>query len=152
MPPTSEFLAGSQIKQAQFKSRPRKIMNYHFESNNCRSPTAQRPDGNVFGIFLIKTRPMFVFCDGLVNREVHFPAFVNLAVFNFPTRISESCKHLILRVIDQDISVGKVKNLGSPVFSSPIPTHTPKLPADLERHCGFSRAGGHCKQDPFITL
>src|SRR5262249_2351480 len=30
MPPTSEFLAGSQIKQAQFKSRPRKIMNYLF--------------------------------------------------------------------------------------------------------------------------
>src|SRR5262249_5499538 len=106
----------------------------------------------VFGIFLIKARPMFIFGNGLINREVHFPAFVNLAVFNFPTRISESCKHLVLRVIDQDVSVGKVKNLGPPVFSRPIPTHTPELPADLERHRGLPGAGGHCKQDPLITL
>src|SRR6266481_9269815 len=33
MPPTSEFLAGSQIDEAQFKSRPRKIMNYLFRIN-----------------------------------------------------------------------------------------------------------------------
>jgi len=33
MPPTSEFFAGSQIDGAQFKSRPRKFMNYLFQFN-----------------------------------------------------------------------------------------------------------------------
>jgi len=33
MPPTSDFLAGSQIGVAQFKSRPRKIMSYLFQIN-----------------------------------------------------------------------------------------------------------------------
>src|SRR5262249_48967222 len=106
----------------------------------------------VFGIFLIKTRPMFVFCYGLINREVHFPAFVNLAVFNLPTRIPEGCKHLILRIVDQDVPISEVKNLGSAVFSRAIPTYTPELPADLEGNCGFSGASGHCEKHPLIAL
>jgi hypothetical protein len=88
---------------------------------------------------------MFVFGNGLVNREVHFPAFINLAIFNLPTRVPEGREHLVLRIIDQDISIGEVKDLGAAVFSRSILAHTPELPADLKGDCGFPGSSRHCQ-------
>jgi hypothetical protein len=106
----------------------------------------------VFSIFFIKAGPMLVFRDGLVNREVHFPAFINLAIFNLPTRVSEGREHLVLRIIDQDISIGEVKDLGAAVFSRSIPAHTPELPADLKGNSGFPGTSGHGEKHPLIAL
>ena len=33
-----------------------------------------------------------------------------------------------------------------------VPTHVPELPADLERHRGFARAGGHGQKYSLLSL
>jgi len=59
----------------------------------------------IFRVFLVKSRPVFVLGDRLVNCEVQLAALVDFAVLDFPARVAERRKHFILGIIDQNVSV-----------------------------------------------
>jgi hypothetical protein len=106
----------------------------------------------ILGVFLVKSGAPLVLGDGLVNREIHLAPLVDFAVLNLPSSITEGGEHLVLRVIDQNISVGEIKNLRTAVLARPVPAHVPKLPTDLKCHGGFPGSRRHGKQDSLLAL
>ena len=86
----------------------------------------------------LKTRPMLILRNGLIDREIHLPAFVHFAVFNLPPRIAEGREDLVFGIVDQNVSVCQVKNLGAVMFARSVPSHAPELPANLKGDNGFA--------------
>ena len=98
-------------------------------------------------VLSVQARAAFVFGNGLIDGEVDFPPLADLAVGDLPAGIAERREGLVLRVVDQDVAVGKVENLGAAVFARPVPQGVPELPADLEGDQGLAGAGRHREQD-----
>ena len=59
-------------------------------------------------ILAIKTRAAFIAGDGLVNGEIHLAALLGNSILDFPAGVTERREGLIHRIVDQDVSVGKV--------------------------------------------
>src|SRR5207253_11402786 len=55
----------------------------------------------ILRIFFIKSRPVFIFGDRLIDREIELTAFVDFAVLDLPSSIAEGRKHLVLGIVDQ---------------------------------------------------
>ena len=75
-----------------------------------------------------------------------------VAVFDLVAGLAEGGKGLVLGVVDQDVAVGQVENLGPAVFAGAVPPGRPELPADLESHHGLAGAGRHGEQDALLAL
>ncbi len=56
-------------------------------------------------VFFVKAGPVLVFGDRLVNREIELAALVDLAILDLPARVAESCEHLVLGIVDQNIPI-----------------------------------------------
>ena len=106
----------------------------------------------ILRIFFVKSGPVFVFGDRLVNREIHLAAFVDFAVLDLPAGVAESREHLVLGIVDQNIAVGEIENLRPAVLTRAVPAHVPELPADLESHRGLAGAGSHRQKNSFLAL
>jgi hypothetical protein len=104
------------------------------------------------GILLIKAGPVLVFGNGLVDGEVHLPALADLAARNLPTSVAKRGEGLVFRVIDEDIPVSQIENLGTAVFSGCIPKGVPELPANLKSGERLASARCHRQQDAFLAL
>ena len=100
----------------------------------------------------VETRPVLIFGDGLINGEIHLSAFIDLAVLDLPASVSEGCEGFVFRIVDQNISVCQVKNLGAAMFAGPIPTHTPELPANLKGDNGLACPRRHREKNSRISL
>ena len=99
-------------------------------------------------IFAVQTGAAFVLGNGLIDGEVDFPPFADFAVGDLPSGIAERSEGLVLRIVDQDVAVGQIENLGAAVFAGPVPEGVPELPANLEGDQGLAGAGRHRQQIP----
>src|SRR5437763_395369 len=88
----------------------------------------------------VQSRTSLVLGDGLINRKVHLPALDGLAFDLVPGGV-EGSEHLVLGIVDEDISVSEIENPGFAMFASTIPSGIPELPANLKSGCSFARAG-----------
>jgi hypothetical protein len=71
-------------------------------------------------IFAVQTRAVLVLGEGLIDGEVDFQPLADLAVGDLPTGIAERCEGFVLRVVDEDVAVGQVENLGPAVFAGVV--------------------------------
>src|SRR5215213_7073567 len=94
-------------------------------------------------VFPVESGTALVFGDDLVDGEVHLPSLVDLTVLDFPAGIPERCEHLVLGFVHQNVAVGQVQDLRTPVFSGTVPASAPELPADLEGNDRLAGSGGH---------
>src|SRR5688572_8060953 len=101
----------------------------------------------VAGILPVETGSSFVLGNRLIDGEIDLTALVDLSVFNFPAGIVEGSEGFILGIINQDVAVGKVEDLGTTVLARPVPAGIPQLPANLEGDNGLTRTGRHRQQD-----
>jgi hypothetical protein len=99
-----------------------------------------------FRIFFIKPRTVLVLSNCLINREVHLTAFVDLAVLDFPASIAKRSKHFVFGIVDQNISIGQIKNFRAAVFAGAVPAHVPELPADLKSDGSLAGAAVDSRQ------
>src|SRR2546422_709756 len=88
----------------------------------------------VRGVLAVEARSAFILGKGLVDGEVHLPALVGLSILDFPASVAKGSEDLILWVVDQDVAISKVQNLGAAVLTGPVPADVPQLPANLESH------------------
>ena len=96
-------------------------------------------------ILLEQTRPALILGDGLIDGEIHFAAFDDLAGFDLVARVAEGGEGLVLRVVDQDVAVGEIENARPAVLARPVPAARPQLPADLKGDDRLAGARGHCQ-------
>src|SRR4030042_5704496 len=98
----------------------------------------------VWRIFFVETRAPLIFGDRLIGCEINLTALVNYSILNLPAGVPKWSEGLIFRIIDQDVSISQIENFRAPVFSSPIPTSVPELPADLEGNERLASSCCHC--------
>jgi hypothetical protein len=59
----------------------------------------------IFGIFFVEPWAALVLGNGLIDREVELAAFVHFAVLDLPAGVAEGRKHLVLGIVDQNVSI-----------------------------------------------
>ncbi len=57
----------------------------------------------------------------LIDGEVHFAAFDDLAGFDLVAGVTEGGEGLVLRVIDEDVAVGKIEDAGLAMLACRVP-------------------------------
>src|SRR5439155_26052434 len=103
-------------------------------------------------VLAVKARSALILGNGLVDGEVHLPALVGLSILDFPASVAKGSEDLILWVVDQNVAIGKVQDLGAVILTGPVPADVPQLPANLEGHDGLAGSRRHSEQDPALTL
>src|SRR6266849_603150 len=98
----------------------------------------------VLRVFAVEAGPTFVPGNCLVGCEIHLAAFHRFALDLVPG-VLERREDLVLGVVNENVAVGEVQNPRPTVFTCPVPTGTPELPANLEGNEGLSGAG--CKRE-----
>jgi hypothetical protein len=88
----------------------------------------------------------------LVDGKVHLTALVGFAILDLPAGITKGSKYLVLGIVNQDIAVGKIEDLGAAVFTGGVPTGAPEFPTNLKGDNGLAGAGGHSEQNPLLPL
>lgn len=94
----------------------------------------------------------FVFCDRLVDCEVHLSALADAPTLNLEACITEGRERLVLRIVDEDIAIGKKEDARFAVLAGAVPPSAPELPRDLIRYDRLARAGRHGEQHPRSSL
>ncbi|VVB69286.1 Uncharacterised protein [uncultured archaeon] len=99
-----------------------------------------------------ETRPPLILGYGLVDGKIHLPALDRFSVFDLPACIPEGREGLVLGIVDENVSVGKIEYPGPAMLSPGVPARLPELPADLEGHKGLARARGHGQKNSPLAL
>lgn len=99
-----------------------------------------------------EARTPLVFGKRLVDREVHFATLYDFARFDLIAGITKGSKNTVLRLIDENVAICQVEDLGSPVFSGAVPARGPQLPANLEGDDCFPRPRRHSKENALSSL
>ena len=99
-------------------------------------------------VLAVQARAVLVPRDGLIDGEVDFPPLADLAGRDLPAGIAEGHKGLVLRVVNEDVAIGKVENLGPAVLARAVPPSVPEFPADLESDECLPGASRHREQHP----
>ena len=82
--------------------------------------------------------------DRLIERQVDFEGFVDLAVGDLGHRLAERLEVVGLGLVDEDVAVGEEQD----AF---LRTRLPQPPDDLKGGVGFAGAGGHHQQDAVLA-
>ena len=90
-------------------------------------------------VFAVKAGPVVILRNGLIDGEVDFPALADLPARDFPAGIAKGGEGLVLGIVNQDVAVGQIENLGATVFAGAIPEGIPQFPANLESRPGSCR-------------
>src|SRR5438874_42023 len=99
-----------------------------------------------------KTFAPLVLRERLIGGEIHFAPHVHDAVFNLPTRIAELGKDAVLRLVHENIAVGKVENFRAAMFTCPVPTRVPEFPAELKGDGGLAGASRHRQKQAMFAF
>src|SRR5947209_5296232 len=91
--------------------------------------------------FLEESRALLVPRDCLVGSEVHLATFHCLSR-NLPACVSKRSECLVLRVVNEDVSVGEIEDSWPSVFANAIPSRVPELVTDLKGNDRLARARG----------
>ena len=70
--------------------------------------------------------------EGLIDCEVHFAAQDDLPAFNLVPGVAKHRENAILRLIDEDVAVGKIEDARATVLAGAVPARAPQLPTYLE--------------------
>jgi hypothetical protein len=100
--------------------------------------------------FSVETGAVFVSCDRLIRRKVHFAAQDYLA-FNLVPCVAERSEDYCLRIVDEKVAVGEVQNAGLAMLARSVPPRRPQHPADLERHVRLAGTGRHREQNAALA-
>src|SRR5207253_7513817 len=101
----------------------------------------------ILRVLFVQTRPPFVFCESLINREINFAALDRIAVLNLRACVPELRKNFVFGVVDENVAVGQVKNFRSTMLACFVPPRVPELPANLKCHGRFARTRRHRQKD-----
>jgi hypothetical protein len=66
-----------------------------------------------------------VLSERLVDGKIHLAAFNRFAGFDLVPSITESSEDAVLRLVNEDVAVGQIKNARPAVFPGPIPPRRP---------------------------
>ena len=65
--------------------------------------------------------PPLVLGERLVDREIHFAALDDLAALDLVPGVAKGREDAVLRLVDEDVAVGKIENAWAPVFAGAVP-------------------------------
>jgi len=79
------------------------------------------PVNRAVGLVAEKPGAALIFRKRLIDGEVHFAAFDDLAGFDFVTGVAEGTERLVLGVIDEDVAIREKENARLAVPTGSVP-------------------------------